>query len=100
MPALDDDPGARVTARRFYSAVGSARGDCGHYHRTVRAAWRCADRDGRRLRALPGGNSPHARAYSDRRVVAQFGTRTDAQIVEMTDVEIAECVEASVEARA
>ena len=61
----------------FYHASGSVRGSCGHMHRTIVAAYRCAQRDVRDCHALGGG------AYSDR-VVA----RTDGEA--LTDDEQAE----------
>lgn len=51
--------------RYYYAACGSVRGRCAHRHRTPDAAERCAERDRRECRALPGGQS-----YSDRVVVA------------------------------
>ena len=63
--------------RLFWSAVGSVRGDCGHMHRTIRGAAECVLRDRRACRRLPGGAS-----YSDRVVVAMWGTPAVAQIVE------------------
>lgn len=46
-----------------YTTYGSVRGDCGHQHRTIEAAQRCADRDNRDCRKIGG--------YSDRRVYAE-----------------------------
>lgn len=46
-----------------YIASGAVRGDCGHQHKSIAAAQRCADRDGAACARLPGGNS-----YSDRTV--------------------------------
>lgn len=43
-----------------YRAVGLVRGSCGHAHRSVGAAVRCARRDARACASLGGG------AYSDR----------------------------------
>jgi len=51
-----------------YIARGNVRGDCGHRHRTVEAAERCAEQDRRAIRRLP--SSPYGAPYSDRRVVA------------------------------
>ncbi len=53
-----------------YTTYGSVRGDCGHQHRTVEAAQRCADRDMRDCRKVGG--------YSDRRVYAESAVQRNA----------------------
>ena len=53
------------TTTRTYTTRGSVRGECGHAHRTYRAAARCAERD-QRLCAAAGG-------YSDRGVFRDGG---------------------------
>jgi hypothetical protein len=52
-----------------YESYGGVRGGCGHHHRTIGAALRCGDKDGRACASLGGG------AYSDRRTVR----RTDRE---------------------
>jgi hypothetical protein len=55
-----------------YKAKGSVRGSCGHKHRSIGAALRCAQRDNRDCHRVGG--------YSDRTVV-----RCDGEI--MTEAE-------------
>lgn len=45
-----------------YEARGDVRGGCGHRHRSIETALRCADRDHRECSKLGGGS------YSDRGV--------------------------------
>jgi hypothetical protein len=52
-----------------YESYGGVRGGCGHKHRTIEAALRCGDKDGRACASLGGG------AYSDRGAVR----RTDGR---------------------
>ena len=55
-----------------YTTDGSVRGACGHAHRTIEAAVRCVERDGRRC-ANQGG-------YTDRVVRrADGGALSDAE---------------------
>lgn len=68
--------------RTFYIAFGDVRGDCGHAHRTARAAAVCVERDRRGCRSQGG--------YSDRIVLRQYGTRREAQTVEMSDMDRAD----------
>lgn len=46
-----------------YTTWGPVRGSCGHRHRNIGAAIRCAERDYRDVRRVNGGSS-----YSDRGV--------------------------------
>lgn len=55
-----------------YIASGSVRGDCGHQHTTVGAAYDCAQRDGKACARLGSG------AYSDRVVVRADGSSLSA----------------------
>jgi len=55
--------------KRRYAAIGPIRGNCGHAHRTVRAAHDCAMRDHRALRA--------SGSLSDRSVAAVTGCSPD-----------------------
>ena len=50
----------KTTTTTYYTATGPARGECGHRHRTIEGAQRCATRDGEGC-ASQGG-------YSDREV--------------------------------
>jgi hypothetical protein len=64
-----------IPAPRWH-AVGPVRGPCGHAHRTVEAAERCAAADATACARLPGGT-----AYSDRRAArcaATAATRAPA----------------------
>lgn len=56
-----------------YEARGSVRGACGHLHRSIGAAVRCARRDHACCRRIGGG------AYSDRVVVRIGAELTDAE---------------------
>ena len=47
--------------KTYWVAEGEVRGRCPHRHRTEETAQKCADRDQKDCRALPGGDS-----YSDR----------------------------------
>ena len=49
-----------MTTKTTYHAIGSVRGACGHAHRSIAAAVRCAHRDELACRRAGGG------AYSDR----------------------------------
>ena len=71
-----------MTTTRYYAAIGSVRGDCRHAHRTIGAAVACVLRDRAACRAVRG--------YSDRVVLAQVGTRSDAMTVELSEDEQAE----------
>jgi hypothetical protein len=64
-----------------YTTTGSVRGNCGHRHKTVRAAAACAEKDARDCRSLSGG------AYSDRSVRAIEGGRER----DLNNIESAEC---------
>ena len=55
--------------KRRYCAIGDIRGNCGHAHRTIAAALKCADSDHRACRA--GGS------LSDRTVAAVSGRSPD-----------------------
>ena len=65
--------GERIT---HFIASGAVRGDCGHKHKTLEAAERCADGD---RQAVSSRNHPgyYTRAYSDRIAwgVTESGTR-------------------------
>lgn len=50
-----------------YEARGEVCGSCGHAHRTIRAAWRCALGHGRAVRRANPVTYPTC-AYSDRYV--------------------------------
>ena len=52
----------------YYTTRGAVRGACGHHHRTLGAAQRCADADQRDCARAVRGSFAHG--YSDRRVVA------------------------------
>lgn len=47
--------------RAYWVAEGDIRGRCPHKHQTEESAQRCANKDQRDCRSLPGGDS-----YSDR----------------------------------
>ena len=47
--------------KSYWVAEGSVRGRCPHKHQTEETARKCAEKDQRACRALPGGGS-----YSDR----------------------------------
>ncbi|WP_288045537.1 hypothetical protein, partial [Sphingomonas sp.] len=57
------------TGKRHFCAIGNIRGNCGHAHRTIAAALKCADSDHRACRA--GGS------LSDRTVAAVSGRSPD-----------------------
>jgi hypothetical protein len=64
------------TATRSYSCHGDVRGDCGHKHRTIGAAYACLQDDHRGCASVGG--------YSDRtRLAVSCGGET----VEATDAE-------------
>lgn len=65
--------------RTFYVAY-IGRTDCGHAHLTATAAARCLIRS---MRALPGG----PRKWDSGQVMRQWGTRADAETVELTESE-------------
>lgn len=52
--------------KTYYFCNGSVRGNCGHHHKTVEAAAKCAERDCAGCRAQGG--------YSDRTVRGSDGT--------------------------
>jgi hypothetical protein len=54
-----------------YEAKGAVRGGCGHRHRSIDGALRCAERDQRSCSKLGGG------AYSDRTVCREDGQPLD-----------------------
>jgi len=62
-----------------YTAHGPVRGSCGHAHKTLAAARKCAARDRRACARLGGG------AYSDRQAV---GIWTDKHGFERRDNEV------------
>lgn len=47
--------------KNYWVAEGEVRGRCPHKHQTEETARKCAEKDQRACRALPGGGS-----YSDR----------------------------------
>jgi len=71
------------TTKITYTTKGSIRGCCGHQHRTIEAAQRCADRDHAGC-ARQGG-------YSDRRVVnwdeSELSEEDEADLEEMKNAE-------------
>lgn len=62
-----------------YTTKGSVRGQCGHMHRTIDSADRCAAKDRRDCAGLGGG------AYSDREVYVvtdgRIGSAVDTSAV-------------------
>ena len=53
-----------MTTKVTYTTYGSVCGGCGHKHRTLETAAKCATKHSRNIRRWNGRN-----AYSDRRVV-------------------------------
>ena len=53
-----------TTNRTAYTTIGSVRGCCGHQHRTIEAAKRCADRDHAGC-VSQGGYSDRSVVYAD-----------------------------------
>ena len=67
-----------------YEARGSVRGGCGHRHRTLSSALRCAQKDQSACHSLnPSGSL--TRSYSDRDVVRTDGEPLTAS--ELRDLE-------------
>lgn len=64
--------------RTFWICCGDVRGDCGHKHLSLETAERCLlrDKDGC---ADQGG-------YSDRVILEQWGTQTDAITVKTVEI--------------
>jgi hypothetical protein len=58
-----------------YEAWGPVRGACGHSHRSAAAAERCAERDRKRVGALPGST------YSDRKCWRLVDGVRDARVM-------------------
>lgn len=70
----------------YYEASGSVCGSCGHKHRTIEAAQRCADNHGAAIRRKYPSTFP-CRAYSDRAVKRCDGEPlTEREIEELDDV--------------
>lgn len=65
-----------------YEAYGNVCGSCGHKHKTIEAAWRCAEGHQRGIRSAYPSEYP-TRAYSDRHV-----RRTDGE--DLDEIEIDE----------
>ena len=53
-----------------YTTIGQVCGGCGHHHRTLESAYRCADKHHKAVQKHNGSN-----AYSDRQVVHFNGSR-------------------------
>jgi hypothetical protein len=53
-----------MATKTYYTTYGSVCGDCGHQHRTIETAARCAAKHTAMIRRYNGQN-----CYSDRRVV-------------------------------
>ena len=70
---MTDTTMTNTTKPAVYEARGSVRGSCGHIHRSIGAAVRCARKDQASCARLGGG------AYSDRVVVRIGDALTDAE---------------------